>query len=79
MRGLPHYPLPGLALCIERNIEAAQLTNPAVRCVGVSVNTGALDTAAARDYLRQTEDRLGLPCVDPVRTGVGPIIDHLLG
>ena len=79
MRGLPHYPLPDLPLCIERNIDAAQLTNPAVRCVGVSVNTGALDTAAARDYLRQTEDRLGLPCVDPVRTGVGPIIDHLLG
>src|ERR1700720_1814913 len=70
MRGLPTYPLPDLPLCIKRNIEAAQLTNPAVRCIGVSVNTGALDTAAARDYLRQTEDRLGLPCVDPVRTGV---------
>ena len=34
MRGLPGYPLPDLALCIERNVEAAQLTNPAVRCVG---------------------------------------------
>src|SRR5258706_1822185 len=52
MRGLPHYPLPDLPLCIERNIEAAQLTNPAVRCVGVSVNTGPLDMAAARGYLR---------------------------
>ena len=79
MRGLPNYPLPDLQLCIERNIEAAQLTNPAVRCVGVSVNTGALDTAAARDYLSQTQDRLRLPCVDAVRTGVGAIVDHLLG
>ncbi len=79
MRGLRHYPLPDLKLCIERNVEAAQLTNPAVRCVGVSVNSGSLDTAAARDYLRQTEDQLGLPCVDPVRTGVAAIVDHLHG
>src|SRR5437763_16697064 len=43
IRGLPHYPLPGLRLCIEPNIEAAQLTNPAVRCVGISANTAALD------------------------------------
>src|SRR6266496_236287 len=40
---------------------------------------GALDGAAARDYLRQTEDQLGLPCVDPVRTGIGAIVDHLFG
>ena len=79
MRGLPNYPLPDLQLCIDRNIEAAQLTNPAARCVGLSVNTGALEGSAARDYLRQTEDRLGLPCVDPVRTSVGAIIDRLLG
>ena len=79
MRGLPHYPLPDLQLCIERNIEAAQLTNPAARCVGLSINTAALDTATARDYLRQTEDQLGLPCVDPVRSGVGAVVDRLLG
>jgi D-glutamate N-acetyltransferase len=79
MRGLPNYPLPDLQLCIDRNIEAAQLTNPAARCIGVSVNTGQLDTGAARDYLRQTEGWLGLPCVDPVRTGIGAIVDRLLG
>src|SRR4051794_12432018 len=79
MRGLPHYELPELGLCIERNIEAAQLTNPAVRCAGISVNTAALDAGAARDYLRRTEDQLGLPVVDAVRTGVGPIVDRLLG
>jgi uncharacterized NAD-dependent epimerase/dehydratase family protein len=78
MRGLRHYPLPDLKLCIERNLEAAQLTNPAARCVGVSVNTGALDAAAARDYLRRTEDEIGLPCVDPVRTGISAIVDRLV-
>jgi uncharacterized NAD-dependent epimerase/dehydratase family protein len=77
MRGLPNYQLPDLKLCIERNVEAARLTNPAARCVGVSVNTAGLDPAASRDYLRRTEDELGLPCADPMRTGVGPIIDRL--
>jgi len=77
MRGLPMYKLPNLKLCIDRNIEAAQLTNPAARCVGISVNTAAMDTGAARDYLRRTEDELGLPVVDPVRAGVGAIVDRL--
>ena len=78
MRGLPHYKLPDLGLCIERNVEAAQLTNPSVRCVGISVNTAGLDPAAARDYLRRTEDEHGIPCVDPMRTGVGAIVDRLV-
>jgi len=77
MRGLPTYKLPDLQLCIDRNVEAAQLTNPAVRCVGVSVNTAAMEGGAARDYLRRTEDELGLPVVDPVRSGVGAIVDRL--
>ena len=78
MRGLPGYALPDLRLCLDRNIEAAQLTNPAVRAVGLSINTAGLEPSAARDYLRQTEDRIGLPCDDPVRTGVGRIVDRLI-
>jgi uncharacterized NAD-dependent epimerase/dehydratase family protein len=77
MRGLPHYPLPDLRDCIDANLAAARLTNQAVRCVGLSINTGGLEAGAARDYLRQTGDRLGLPCVDPVRTGVGALVDNL--
>src|SRR6267154_5267087 len=61
MRGLPHYPLPALAECIAANLAAGRLTNPEIRCVGISINTAAQDAAAARDYLRRTEDRLGLP------------------
>src|SRR4051812_33360148 len=78
MRGLPHYKLPDLKLCIERNVEAARLTNPSVRCVGISVNTAGLDPAAARDYLLRTEDEHGIPCIDPVRTGVSAIVDRLV-
>ena len=77
MRGLPEYPLPGLEVCMETNLAAARLTNPAAKFVGVAVNTSALDDAAAERYLAETGERLGLPCVDPVRTGVAPIADLL--
>jgi D-glutamate N-acetyltransferase len=77
MRGLPHYGLPDLQACIEANLEAARLTNPAVRCIGASINTVNLPRTEALAYLAKTEKVLGLPAVDPFRTGVGPLIDRL--
>jgi uncharacterized NAD-dependent epimerase/dehydratase family protein len=77
MRGLPHYPLPDLERCIAANLEAARLTNPGVRCVAVSINTGNLGDAEAKAYLADVERRLGLPTMDPVRTGVDRIVDLL--
>lgn len=77
MRGLPHYKVPGLRECIDANLEAARLTSPEVRLVGISLNTSALDPSAAESVLRQTEDTFGVPAVDPVRGGVGPIVDRL--
>lgn len=77
MRGLPHAPIPDLAQCIEANIAGARLTNPDCRMVGVAINTAALDSQAAERLLRTTEDRLGLPCVDPMTVGTDAIIDRL--
>jgi uncharacterized NAD-dependent epimerase/dehydratase family protein len=77
MRGLPHYPLPDLERCIEANLQAARLTNPNVRCIAASINTGNMTEAAAAKYLAEVEQRLGLPAVDPFRTGVGRIVDLL--
>ena len=77
MRGLPHQKLPGLALCLQRNLEAAQLTNPDVLALGVSINTSALGDAAARDYLQKIEDELQLPTVDAFRSGVVKLVDAL--
>jgi uncharacterized NAD-dependent epimerase/dehydratase family protein len=77
MRGLPHQPLPGLAVCLQRNLEAAHLTNPDVRALGVAVNTAALNPAAARDYLAKVADEMQLPAVDPFRDGVEPLLDAL--
>ena len=79
MRGLPEYALPSVQLCIDRNLEAARLTNPAARCIGLAVNTSNLSAEDARRYLTETSDSLGLPAVDPVRDGVAPLVDALDG
>ncbi len=77
MRGLPDYPLPALEDCIEANLAAARLTNPAVTFVGVAINTSAMERAAAARYLAEVEAQLDLPACDPVRDGVGRIVDRL--
>lgn len=77
MRGLPSWPLPDIARCIAANEEAARLTNPEARCIGVAVNTSALSAADSERCLREMEQRLGLPCVDPLIGGAGRLVDAL--
>jgi uncharacterized NAD-dependent epimerase/dehydratase family protein len=69
------YPVPPLGLCIARYVEAARLTNPAARCIGVAVNSsGVSDYAWRREFI---EDETRLPCVDPIQEGVGKLIRAL--
>ena len=77
MRGLPHFPVPSLGDTMDACLAAARLTNPDVRFVGVAVNTHALDPEAATACLMKIEAQTGLPACDPVRTGVGAIVDAL--
>jgi len=72
------FAIPSLEECIAHNLACGRLTNPAIRCVGVSVNTSSMDDAARTSYLAALQTRLNLPCVDPIRTGVGSVVDHLL-
>ena len=78
MRGLPGRPLPGLAETLERNLEAARLTSPEVRAVGICLNTSGMDREAALRLCSVTGEKMGLPCTDPVAFGVEPILDELL-
>jgi len=77
MRGLPHQALPDLAQCIKTNLEAARLTSPDVKFGGISLNSSILDQAAALAYCEDLAVQFGVPCVDPLRHGVGAIIDRL--
>jgi uncharacterized NAD-dependent epimerase/dehydratase family protein len=78
MRGLPQYALPDIQACIEVNLSAARLTNPGVVCAGLSVNTSRLDPEAAKTCLAELEAEFGLPAVDPMRDGVGRLVDEIV-
>lgn len=79
MRGVPHFAPPGLRECLEANLRVARLTNPDVQAVGVALNTSAMTEEDAQALCARTSDALGLPCTDPYRMGVEPILDRLLG
>lgn len=73
----PHVPVVPLEQAIVAYLSAARLTNPDVRFVGVSLDTSTLSESDARAVLRSTAESVGLPCVDPIRTGVAPIVAAL--
>jgi uncharacterized NAD-dependent epimerase/dehydratase family protein len=77
-RGLPERPLPDLETCIEANLTAGRLTSPDIRIVGIAVNTSKMEHEDAHRACREIEDRLGLPCQDPVAMGMDRIADRLL-
>ena len=78
MRGIPHQPVMPLADVMEINLANGRLTNPDVRFVGVCLNTSRLSEDEAHNLIEVTKQELGLPCVDPVRNGVAPIVDQLV-
>ena len=77
MRGTPTVPMPDLQAVIDANIRAGQLTNPDIRCIGVSVNTSALSDGEADKLLQELEAKLGLPCVDAFRHGAARLVDAI--
>lgn len=77
MRGLPHFQLPELEECMQANLKTASLTNPDARFVGVAIDTSRLAEDEALKYLDDMKKRIGLPAVDPVRTGVAAIVNEL--
>ncbi len=77
MRGLPGRRLPGLAECLDANLQVARLTSPDVNAAGVCLNTVSMAEGPARALCRRVEDTLGLPATDPHRFGVEPILAKL--
>ena len=77
MRGTPTVPMPDLQAVIDANISSGRLTNPDIRCIGVSVNTSALSDSEADKLLQELEAKLGLPCVDAFRHGAARLVDAI--
>ncbi|WP_157218354.1 N-acetyltransferase DgcN [Flavisphingomonas formosensis] len=72
------YPVPSLNALAEMALNAAHLTNPAARAVGISINSSAVPEDALDALVAGIEAETGLPCCDPIRQGVGKIVDLLL-
>ena len=77
LNGFPHIPVRSVEEVMPSYLSAARLTNPNACFVGISLNTSVMNEPEALDLLSRTSQSLGLPCVDPIRTGVDQIVDAL--
>ena len=67
--GYPGRPLPSIEQVIEQTMMLGQLTNPDIRCVGLSLNTARLGEDESLAELKRVEKRTGLTTADPIRGG----------
>lgn len=67
--GLEGYALPPVEDVIDLTIRLGRLTNPAIRCAGVSLNSSSLSADDADKLCAAEADRLGIPVADPIRGG----------
>jgi len=74
--GHAQFPLPSIEQVIQQTVALGRLTNPGIRCVGVSLNTAKLDESGAQQEFARVESRLKLPAADPIRGG--PAFERLL-
>ena len=77
MRGLPGYSLPTLKELNDTAIKLAKVVNKNVKVIGVSVNTSNMENEKALEYLKQVEEEMKLPTVDPVLTGTSRLVEEL--
>jgi uncharacterized NAD-dependent epimerase/dehydratase family protein len=74
----PDFPIPPLRDAIDYYLAAGRLTNRAIRCVGLSINSSSLDDAAWDAYRVRVSSELALPVCDPLRGGLAALADRLL-
>jgi uncharacterized NAD-dependent epimerase/dehydratase family protein len=78
IEGWPGYKVPSLDECMQRNLQAAKLTNKSVRFAGLSINTSGLPASDREAYLQSVVAEFGLPCVDPVASGSSAIAKNII-
>ncbi|MFC7048707.1 DUF1611 domain-containing protein [Emcibacter nanhaiensis] len=76
--GWDDFRLPTIEQVIEQTVVIGSLTNPEIRCVGISLNTSRLSDSARQKATEDIAGRVGLPCVDPLKESIDPIIEKLI-
>jgi len=79
--GYAGFKIPALKDAIALNLAMGALTNPKIRCGGVSLNTSHMSEEAAANALIAAELAVGLPAADPIRRGPAfeRLVDSCLG
>lgn len=67
--GDEEFAVPSIEEIMELTMRLGSRTNPAIRCGGISFNTGSLRDDQAREIIAAESARLGLPVADPIRGG----------
>ena len=70
--------VPDLRDCVVQYERVARVTNADARVVCVSLNTADLDNEGALAACTDVRMSTGLPCIDPMRHALDPMLDALL-
>ncbi len=70
--------IPPLNEVVESALALAHISSPNCIWAGISMNTSMLNDEDRRGYLADIAGKYGLPCVDPVATGMADVADFLL-
>jgi uncharacterized NAD-dependent epimerase/dehydratase family protein len=76
MRGVATA-LPTIQQVIDLTITCGRLTNPAIRCVGLAINTAAFEADEARQFLLRLSNQHDLPATDPLRFNTTGIVTRI--
>ncbi len=76
MRGVTQ-PLPSIQEVIDHTVSCGRLTNPAIHCVGIAINTAALPEEDAKRVIEQAGTEHDVPASDPFRFGCANIVAHV--
>ncbi|MGF1702491.1 DUF1611 domain-containing protein [Photobacterium makurazakiensis] len=77
IRHLSHMAVPEIQSTLDANLQAAKLTNPNAKFVGICLNTSSLSETEAQQLCHEWSELYNLPVTDPVRFGVANIVDKL--
>jgi uncharacterized NAD-dependent epimerase/dehydratase family protein len=73
----PGFAIPPLGEVMDLHLALARRTNAAVRFGGIALNTSALADDAAATLLADHAARFGMPCFDPLRSDLAPVVAAL--
>jgi uncharacterized NAD-dependent epimerase/dehydratase family protein len=76
--GYPGFAIPPLQEVIDLHLSLARRTNAAACCPAIALNTSKVGADEGAAILRDHEQKMGLPCFDPMRSDLRPIVDAVI-